>query len=140
MAAELDPLDRPVGRLLRLAQFADPQQVVETLSMTVAELGGTDVVLFLIDYDHSQLKPHPNVLPHGQRAEVVSIDGSMAGRAFVSGRALGVERHDGWHVWVPVAERAHKLGVLAMTLPQWDEQVEQYCDELGIAGSRRALR
>ena len=40
MADPWDPLDRPVGRLLRLAQEADPQQVVETLSLTVAELGG----------------------------------------------------------------------------------------------------
>ena len=45
MGPTLDPLDRPVGRLLRLAQVADPQKVVETLSMTVAELGGADVVL-----------------------------------------------------------------------------------------------
>jgi serine phosphatase RsbU (regulator of sigma subunit) len=131
----LDPLDRPVGRLLRLAQFADPQQVVETLSMTVAELGGSDVVLFMVDYDHSRLKPHPDVLPHGERAEVASLDGTMAGRAYVSGKPLGVQREDGWHVWVPVVERAQKLGVLAMTLPRWDEAMEAYCVELGIAAA-----
>ena len=88
MADPWDPLDRPVGRLLRFAQAADPQQVVETLALTVAELGGSDVVLFLIDYDHSRLKPHPDVLPHGEGPSVVSLEGSMAGRAFTSGRAL----------------------------------------------------
>ena len=80
MTAPLDPLDRPVGRLLRLAQVADPQQVVETLSMTIAELGGSDVVLFLVDYDQSRLKPHPDVLPHGEPPDVASLEGSMAGR------------------------------------------------------------
>ena len=108
-----DPLDRPVGRLLRLAQEADPQQVVETLSLTVAELGGSDVVLFLIDYDHSRLKPHPDVLPHGEDPSVASLEGSMAGRVFMSGRPLSSQRDDGWHVWVPVTERAQKLGVLS---------------------------
>jgi phosphoserine phosphatase RsbU/P len=130
-----DPLDRPVGRLLRLAQVADPQKVVETLSMTVAELGGSDVVLYLVDYDHSRLKPHPDVLPHGEQPTIVSLEGSMAGRVFVSGRSLGAQRDDGWHVWVPVAERAQKLGVLSMTLPSWDEQVEEFCVELGIAAA-----
>lgn len=129
----LDPLDRPVGRLLRLAQVADPQQVVETLSMTVAELGGSDVVLYLVDYEHTRLKPHPDVLPHGERPTVVSLEGSMAGRVFLSGRPLGTQRERGWHVWVPVAERAQKLGVLSMTLQAWDEQVEEFCVELGIA-------
>lgn len=135
MAGLWDPLDRPVGRLLRLAQAADPQQVVETLSLTIAELGGCDVVLFLIDYDHSRLKPHPDVLPHGEDPSVVSLEGSMAGRVFMSGRPLSAKRDDGWHVWVPVAERAQKLGVLSMTLPHWDEQVESLCVELGIAAA-----
>lgn len=135
MADLWDPLDRPVGRLLRLAQAADPQQVVETLSLTVAELGGSDVVLFLIDYDHSRLKPHPDVVPHGEDPSVVSLEGSMAGRAFMSGRPLSSQRDDGWHVWVPVTERARKLGVLSMTLPTWDEQVEGLCVELGIAAA-----
>jgi len=130
-----DPLDRPVGRLLRLAQAADPQQVVETLSLTVAELGGSDVVLFLIDYDHARLKPHPDVLPHGDDPAVVSLEGSMAGRVFMSGRPLSAQRGDGWHVWVPVTERAQKLGVLSMTLPIWDEKVEDLCVELGIAAA-----
>ncbi len=135
MANLWDPLDRPVGRLLRLAQVADPQQVVETLSLTVAELGGSDVVLFLIDYDHSRLKPHPDVRPHGEDPSVVSLEGSMAGRVFMSGRPLSAQRDDGWHVWVPVAERAQKLGVLSMTLPIWDEQVEGLCVDLGITAA-----
>ena len=135
MTAPADPLERQVGRLLRLAQVADPQQVVETLSMTVAELGGSDVVLFLVDYDQSRLKPHPDVLPHGDRPEVASLEGSMAGRVFVSGRPLGAQREDGWHVWVPVLERAQKLGVLSMILPTWDEDMEEFCVELGIAAA-----
>ncbi len=129
------PLDRPVGRLLRLAHVADPQQVVETLSMSVAEIGGANVVLYLVDYDQTRLQPHPEVLPDGERLNVLSLEGSMAGRVFVSTRPLGAQREDGWHVWVPVSERAQRLGVLSMTLPAWDEQVEEFCVELGIAAA-----
>lgn len=139
VAVPASPLDRPVGRLLRLAQTADPQLVVETLSMTVAELGGSDVVLLLVDYDHVQLRPHPDVLPHGEQPTVVSLEGSMAGRVFVSGRPLAAQREDGWHVWIPVAERAQMLGVLSMTLPAWDDDVEEFCAELGIAAAHLVM-
>lgn len=139
LVAPADPLHRPVGRLLRLAQAADPQLVVETLSMTVAELGGSDVVLFLVDYDHSQLRPHPDLLPHGEQPTVVSLEGSMAGRVFVSGRPLAVQREDGWHVWIPVAERAQMMGVLSMTVPSWDDDVEEFCAELGIAAAHLVM-
>jgi serine phosphatase RsbU (regulator of sigma subunit) len=38
-------------------------------------------------------------------------------------------------VWVPVLERANKLGVLAMTVPSFDEEVEFFCTELGLAAA-----
>jgi serine phosphatase RsbU (regulator of sigma subunit) len=129
----LDPLDRPIGRLLRLAQVADPQHVLDTISMTVAELGGSDLVLYLVDYAHASLRPHTEALPDGQQPTVVTLEGSLAGRAFVSGKAFGVQRDHGWQVWVPVAERAQTLGVLSMTLPDWDERVEDFSIDLGIA-------
>ena len=52
-----------MGRLMRLAQSTDPEGVVEALSMSVAELGGSDVVLYLVDYEHQHLVPYPDVLP-----------------------------------------------------------------------------
>jgi serine phosphatase RsbU (regulator of sigma subunit) len=59
----------------------------------------------------------------------------MAGRAFTSGTALTAEREDGWHVWVPVTDQSNRLGVLAMTLPHWDEEIEFLCTELGLAAA-----
>ena len=129
----VDPLDRPIGRLLRAAQTADPEALVDTLSLAVAELGGSDVVLFLIDYEYTMLVPHPDRLPHGQLVEAAAVDGTMAGRAYLSSTPLAAQRDDGWHVWVPVTERADRLGVLSMTLPEWDAEVEFYCVELGFA-------
>ena len=130
--AERDPLSHPLGRLLRLVQQGDPQLIVETLAMTVAELGGSDVELFLIDYDHAQLTPVSYPQPQGEHPEVLTLEGSMAGRVFQTGTPLAAEREDGWQVWVLVAERAQKLGVLSMTLPTWDAAAEEFCVELGM--------
>ncbi|RJK95925.1 PP2C family protein-serine/threonine phosphatase [Vallicoccus soli] len=132
-------MDRPIGRLLRAAQTADPEALVDTLSLAVAELGGSDVLIYLIDYEHATLIPHPDELPHGERPEPAALDGTMAGRAFLSSTRLASRREDGWHVWVPVVERADRLGVLSMTLPEWDEDVEYYCVELGYAAAHLLL-
>ena len=137
--AVLDPLDRPIGRLLRAAQTADPEALVETLALAVAELGGTDLVLYLIDYECTSLVPHPDLLPHGGRVEAAAVDGTMAGRAYMSSTPLAVQREDGWHVWVPVTERADRLGVLSMILPEWDEQLEYYLVELGYAAAHLVI-
>jgi serine phosphatase RsbU (regulator of sigma subunit) len=59
----------------------------------------------------------------------------MAGRAFTTGQALAAHREDGWHVWVPVSEQSNRLGVLAMTLPRWDDEVKFLCLELGLAAA-----
>jgi serine phosphatase RsbU (regulator of sigma subunit) len=130
-----DPAERPVARLLRLQQSAEPDAIVETLAAALAGVGARDVVLFLIDYAHVALTPHPDVLAHGEVPEDATLDGSMAGRTFTSSTPLASEREDGWHVWVPVTEQANRLGVLAMTLPDWNPQLEEECTELGLAAA-----
>jgi serine phosphatase RsbU (regulator of sigma subunit) len=132
----LERQQRPIGRLLVAQQTADPDAIVGTLRLATQPLGATDLVLYLIDYEHTTLMPHPDVLPHGERPEVASVDGTMAGRAFQTGTVLAAERPEGeWQVWVPVQERANKLGVLAMSVPDFDEQVEYFCIELGYAAA-----
>jgi serine phosphatase RsbU (regulator of sigma subunit) len=131
----LDPADRPVARLLRLQQSAEPDAIVETLAAALSGLGAKDVVLLLIDYAHVALTPHPDALLHGEDPTVATLDGSMAGRAFTSATPLAAEREDGWHVWIPVTEQANRLGVLAMTLPQWNPKIEDECSELGLAAA-----
>jgi serine phosphatase RsbU (regulator of sigma subunit) len=127
--------ERPVARLLRLQQVAEPDAIVETLSAALAGVAAGDVVLFLIDYAQVELTPHPDVLAHAEDPRIASLDGSMAGRAFTSAMPLAAEREDGWHVWVPVTEQANRLGVLAMTMPIWNDEVEELCTEVGLAAA-----
>jgi serine phosphatase RsbU (regulator of sigma subunit) len=125
----------PFARLLRVQQTSEPDAIAETLTAALAAIGGHDVVFYLADYEHTVLLPHPDVLPHGVAPGPASIEGTMAGRAFTTGSCQAAEREDGWHVWVPVRERANELGVLAMTLPDWTEQLDQFCLELGYAAA-----
>lgn len=125
--------NHPLARLLRAQQDAEPDALAETLTAAVAAIGGHDVVVYLIDYEHAMLVPHPDVLPHGQRPEVASVEGTMAGRAFTSATCQSAQRDDGWHVWIPMRERANYLGVVAITLPEWDEDLEEFCADLGLA-------
>lgn len=120
-------------RLLIAHQLAEPDALVDTLAEAVAGIGGTDIVLFLIDYAQLALTPHPDTLKHAIRPEPASLDGSMAGRSFTSSTVLAAEHDDGLHVWVPVSEHSNRLGVLALTLPSWDEELEFLCTELGLA-------
>jgi serine phosphatase RsbU (regulator of sigma subunit) len=126
---------RPLARLLQAGQIAEPDAIVDTLMGALAPLGASDVVLYLIDYEHVALMPHPDTLDHGDDPKLATVDGSMAGRAFQSASILAAERDGGWQVWVPVMERSNTLGVLAMTLPQWDERIEFACAELGVAAA-----
>jgi serine phosphatase RsbU (regulator of sigma subunit) len=131
----LEPQLRPIGQLLVAQQSAEPDAIVDSLMTATAPVGATDLVLYLIDYEHMTLMPYPDVLAHGEVPEVASVDGTMAGRAFQAGTVLAVERDSGWQVWVPVQERANTLGVLAIAVPVFDAQVEQFCVELGHAAA-----
>lgn len=127
--------DRPVTRLLLAHQSAEPDGLVETLAASVVGIGGHDVALFLIDYANVVLTPHFAVRRPGRESEVASLDGSMAGRAFTSSTVVAAEHDDGWHVWVPVSEQSNRLGVLALTVPTWDVEVEFLLTELGLAAA-----
>lgn len=133
-----DPRVRPIGRLLQSQQSAEPDRLVDTLAEAVAGLGGSDVVLYLIDYEQSLLIPLGAIAFGGASREPpgsARVEGTMPGRVFQSAEPLAAQREDGWQVWVPVRERANKLGVLAMTLPTWDSDTEFFCVELGLAAA-----
>lgn len=125
--------DRPLARLLAAARLASPERLVETLHEALTDVGARDVVLFLVDYDHTVLRPTPDRLPHGERPQPAAVTGTMAGRAFVSQEPLSAVRETGTQVWLPVTERADRLGVLAVTVPELSPPVLDRCEEVALA-------
>jgi len=123
--AELTSLVRAMGR-------ADPADASEMLASAALELGGTDVVVYLLDFEQRILQPLPDRAAHDELPHPEEVEASIAGRALLQRRATTVERPDGTRVWVPILEGSDPTGVLAMTLPTADEAVLAACEDLGV--------
>ncbi len=128
-----------LSRLLRHAQTTAPDDVVSTLAEGAALLAGRQVVLHLVDYEHSVLQPTPAWTADGAVVLPASIEGTMAGRCFRDQQLLEAERDGAVQVWVPVSERAERLGVLAFVVPRLDEPGRDLCAELGLLAGQLIL-
>ena len=130
---------RSLARLLRHAQTTAPDDVVATLVEGARMVGGHDVVLYLVDYEQQRLQPTPDRLDHGEPVTEADVLGTMAGRCFSTQSRLEAERDGAIQVWVPVSERADRLGVLALSVPQLDEPGRMLCEELGLLAAQLVL-
>ena len=106
------PFPEPVGDLLRDAQFAVPDDVPGLLVKSARRLGALDAAIFLVDYEQRVLAPLP--VPGGPDREAVTVEGTLAGRAFstVTPQWSG----DGGLLWVPMVEGNERLGVAGYEL------------------------
>ena len=123
---------RALARLLRDAQTGNPEDVVATLVNGARSLGGRDLVLYLIDYEQQVLQPTPALLEHGEPVLPASVLGTMAGRCFATQVLLEAPADAGIAVWVPVTQRAERLGVLTLTVDSLDDPGREFAEELGL--------
>jgi sigma-B regulation protein RsbU (phosphoserine phosphatase) len=91
-------------------------------------LGVVDIELFLVDYGQVEL------LPLAAPGEPVRIDGTLAGRAYISGEAVRGGTPE--RIWVPVVSGADRLGVLAARL---DEPLDDATPDATLVEDLRAL-
>jgi len=105
--------------LLRTSHLGGPDELPALVSGAGQRLGAEDAILYVVDYDHLVLVPLTATggSPHRvEAAEPVTVDGTLAGRAFAD-----VTQHvsvAGTHVslWVPVVDGTARLGVLQILL------------------------
>ena len=121
-----------LGPALRAAQAADPGSVNDVVLRIAADLGASDVVLYLADFAQTSLEPVPDRGTHADVSGREDIGSSMAGRAFSDQRATTATRADGVRVWVPVVEGSDRTGVLALSVPEASDGVIRACEELGL--------
>ena len=125
---------RALARLLREAQTSSPEDVVSTLETGAATISARDLVLYLIDYEQQILQPTPS------GAEPATVHGTMAGRSFTTQTLLETALEDGaLQLWVPVTERAERLGVLRLTVDTLDEERREFAEELGLLAALLVL-
>lgn len=107
--------------------------VFETLLRQAAEpLGATEVTVYLVDVQHMVLQPlllSPDLSDPILAEEAVST--SVAGRVFLSGDPVVIDRCGAKRVWVPLVERGERTGVVAFTLRSADDGIVAECVRLG---------
>jgi hypothetical protein len=85
-----------------------------------------DPVVYLADFACQVLVPLA-----GGAAEQ-EIAGTMAGRAFITGRPVIGDQDGPVRVWVPVVEQTTRTGVLAVTVPHAGPQILAQAELLGV--------
>jgi Stage II sporulation protein E (SpoIIE) len=117
---------------LRQGLTANPAAAADVIASVAASIGGTDVIVYLVDFEQKVLEPLPNFEVHVDLPEQEEVDTTMAGRAFLDQRAVVAERSGGTRVWVPVLEGSDRSGVLALTVTKADDEVLRACEDLGL--------
>ena len=121
-----------LGAILQASRRSDPADV-PALAVAAAEgFGGTDVVVYLVDFGQQVLEPLRDSSSHEELSDSEPVATSVAGRSFVQRQTMTAERPDGTRVWVPVVEGTEVTGVLAVTVPEADLQTIGACEDLGL--------
>jgi serine phosphatase RsbU (regulator of sigma subunit) len=118
--------------LARSMRRADPAEVPDMMASAAAELGGTDVVLYLVDFEQQVLEPLPDRSTHREVAHAEDVGTTIAGRAYLQNHAAAAGRPDGTRVWVPILEGSDTTGVLALTVQEVDDDLLASCEDLGV--------
>jgi serine phosphatase RsbU (regulator of sigma subunit) len=118
--------------LIRAMRRADPADVPDMMVSAAGELGGADVIVYLVDFEQQVLEPLPDHSSHEEVPHSEEVGTTIAGRAFLQRRAATAERQDGTRVWVPIVEGSDPTGVLALTVPEADAATLTVCEDLGV--------
>lgn len=122
-----------IGPVFDSLPQAMPSDLVRLLGVVAEPLGASEISVYLADFQGLVLQP---ILLDPAHSEPVlpeeDVSSSMAGRAFVTGRAVSAERDDGVRIWVPLVERGERTGVVALTVEEVDDDLLADCVRLGL--------
>ncbi|MFK0227920.1 PP2C family protein-serine/threonine phosphatase [Streptomyces sp. NPDC090303] len=115
--------ERLLGGFLDHVHGLSPDGVGPALADAVARMGGREVRILLQDYGQRNLVP---LAGEGlEDGDPVPIDGSAAGRCFLTSRAVEVPVADGIRVHAPLLDGRDQAGVLAVTLDAVDDDTRR---------------
>ncbi|WP_331750200.1 MULTISPECIES: PP2C family protein-serine/threonine phosphatase [unclassified Streptomyces] len=111
--------ERLLGLLLDRAHEMPPQLIAPLIAEEVARVGGRDVSILLQDYEQMLLVPLP-----GRRLTVGDpepVEGSPAGEAFLSRKAVEVPLDGTVRMYLPLLDGSDQVGAMAVTLDSVDD-------------------
>jgi serine phosphatase RsbU (regulator of sigma subunit) len=104
-----------LGSVLARSHLMQPDSMAALAAAGATHLGARRTVLWLVDYEQSALVPLRG--DHDSALSRLSVDGSVAGRAFRTVEILDVEAAEGVRrLWLPLLDGVERLGVLEVEL------------------------
>ncbi|WP_246080970.1 PP2C family protein-serine/threonine phosphatase [Modestobacter altitudinis] len=104
----------PLRSLLRASHLLAAERLPAVVAEHARAMGARDLVLYLTDYEQSSLVALPGEgVPERQ---VMSIDSSLAGRAFRRVEVVRSATHGGHRLWLPLLNGMERLGVVEAVL------------------------
>ena len=101
--------------VLRTSHLMAPDDMAGLATRWAAHLGAESATLWLVDYEQSSLVAV--VPPDEKPRDLLTVDGSLAGRAFRTVEPVEVEAGQARRLWVPLLDGVERLGVLELVLP-----------------------
>ena len=122
--------------VLERAHLCQPDELPAEINAAVSRLG-LEITVYLVDYEQHRLWP---LTERGKpTADPLSVDGTLAGRAFASVRTMAAgdaARPD--RLWVPMIDGSERLGVAEVVLhevPPDLADLREFCEALvGLVG------
>ncbi|HET6755151.1 MAG TPA: PP2C family protein-serine/threonine phosphatase [Jiangellaceae bacterium] len=122
--------------MLQRAHLCQPDELPAEINAAVSRLG-LEITVYLVDYEQHRLWP---LTERGKpTADPLSVDGTLAGRAFASVRTMAAgeaARPD--RLWVPMIDGSERLGVAEVVLhevPPDLADLREFCEALvGLVG------
>jgi serine phosphatase RsbU (regulator of sigma subunit) len=106
-------------RFFESAHLIVPDRLAELIRSTAADLGALHTKVWLADHSQRvlvELEPTKEVTP-------VPIDGSVAGRCFVTSELVVKPTDDGTRAWFPLLDGVDRIGVLEVALDALTEDL-----------------
>ena len=116
--------------LLEVTHLAQPDELPDLVAEHATTLGLDDLVVYLVDYEHTTLVPVPRRQQPIDRP-VLRIDGTVGGRAFTETTTYEVAagQEGRRRLWLPLVDGTDRLGVVELTAPApVTDQLLTYCE------------
>jgi serine phosphatase RsbU (regulator of sigma subunit) len=101
----------PLGQFLDAAHEVAPHDLPALVAAAASQLGAERSRLWLVDHQMQELV----ALELDRPEERIPVEGTMAGRTFISSETVVVDRDaDGSHLWLPLLDGVDRVGVLEL--------------------------
>jgi len=101
--------------VLGRTHLSAPEDLARVFAEAARWIGVRSLVMYVVDYEQRRLVPTPAPDAHG--LEPLSVQGTVAGRAFANTAILDVAVAAGRRMWVPLLDGTERIGLLRLTVP-----------------------